>query len=76
MFLRAKGLDSPGAELENVLMLETLEDANRIHNACLGCRAVIVGTSFVGKNNSTSSFCFKADTSLRVPIQVPVSYLL
>uniref|UniRef100_A0A8B9H1I4 Apoptosis inducing factor mitochondria associated 5 n=1 Tax=Astyanax mexicanus TaxID=7994 RepID=A0A8B9H1I4_ASTMX len=45
---RAKGLDSPGVELENVLMLETPEDANRIHNACIGCRTVLVGTSFVG----------------------------
>ncbi|XP_072518265.1 apoptosis-inducing factor 3 [Salminus brasiliensis] len=45
---RAKELDSPGTELENVLMLETPEDANRIHNACIGCRTVLVGTSFVG----------------------------
>uniref|UniRef100_A0A3B4CCS6 Apoptosis inducing factor mitochondria associated 5 n=1 Tax=Pygocentrus nattereri TaxID=42514 RepID=A0A3B4CCS6_PYGNA len=45
---RAKELDSPGAELKNVLMLETPEDANHIHNACIGCRTVIVGTSFVG----------------------------
>ncbi|XP_066501400.1 apoptosis-inducing factor 3 [Hoplias malabaricus] len=45
---RAKELESPGAELKNVLMLETPEDANRIHNACMGCRTVIVGTSFVG----------------------------
>ncbi|KAL7853619.1 hypothetical protein AOLI_G00204630 [Acnodon oligacanthus] len=45
---RAKELDSPGADLKNVLMLETPEDANHIHNACIGCRTVIVGTSFVG----------------------------
>ncbi|XP_051956695.1 apoptosis-inducing factor 3 [Xyrauchen texanus] len=45
---RAKCLDCPGADLENVLMLETPEDARRIHYACMGCRTVFVGTSFVG----------------------------
>ncbi|XP_051536984.1 apoptosis-inducing factor 3 isoform X1 [Myxocyprinus asiaticus] len=45
---RAKSLDCPGADLENVLMLETPEDARSIHYACMGCRTVFVGTSFVG----------------------------
>ncbi|XP_034744994.1 apoptosis-inducing factor 3 [Etheostoma cragini] len=45
---RAKGLDVPGMKLENVLMLETPEDARQIHKACLGCNVVLVGTSFVG----------------------------
>uniref|UniRef100_A0A9J8B1T6 Apoptosis inducing factor mitochondria associated 5 n=1 Tax=Cyprinus carpio carpio TaxID=630221 RepID=A0A9J8B1T6_CYPCA len=45
---RAKSLDCPGADLENVLMLETPEDARCIHYACMGCRTVVVGTSFVG----------------------------
>ncbi|XP_029923933.1 apoptosis-inducing factor 3 [Myripristis murdjan] len=45
---RAKGLDMPGMELGNVKMLETPEDARQIHAACVGCRIVIVGTSFVG----------------------------
>ncbi|XP_073727218.1 apoptosis-inducing factor 3 [Misgurnus anguillicaudatus] len=45
---RAKCLDCPGADLENVFMLETPEDARSIHYACIGCRTVIVGTSFVG----------------------------
>ncbi|KAA0720330.1 hypothetical protein E1301_Tti012364 [Triplophysa tibetana] len=45
---RAKCLDCPGADLGNVLMLETPDDARRIHYACMGSRTVIVGTSFVG----------------------------
>ncbi|XP_016353548.1 apoptosis-inducing factor 3-like [Sinocyclocheilus anshuiensis] len=45
---RAKSLDCPGVDLENVLMLETAEDARCIHYACVGCRTVVVGTSFVG----------------------------
>ncbi|XP_016374062.1 apoptosis-inducing factor 3-like [Sinocyclocheilus rhinocerous] len=45
---RAKSLDCPGVDLENVLMLETPEDARCIHYACMGCRTVVVGTSFVG----------------------------
>ncbi|TNN66425.1 Apoptosis-inducing factor 3 [Liparis tanakae] len=45
---RARGLDVPGMKLDNVWMLETPEDARRIHTACLGCSVVLVGTSFVG----------------------------
>ncbi|XP_069575589.1 apoptosis-inducing factor 3 [Brachyistius frenatus] len=45
---RAKGLNVPGMKLENVMMLETPEDARKIHAACLGCNVVLVGTSFVG----------------------------
>ncbi|XP_029614443.1 apoptosis-inducing factor 3-like [Salmo trutta] len=45
---RAKGLECPGKDLENVKMLETPEDARQIHVACIGCHIVIVGTSFVG----------------------------
>jgi len=29
-------------------MLETPEDARSIHYTCMGCRAVVVGTSFIG----------------------------
>uniref|UniRef100_A0A671RGP5 Apoptosis inducing factor mitochondria associated 5 n=1 Tax=Sinocyclocheilus anshuiensis TaxID=1608454 RepID=A0A671RGP5_9TELE len=43
----SKSLDCPGVDLENVLMLETAEDARCIHYACVGCRTVVVGTSFV-----------------------------
>ncbi|KAM9847302.1 apoptosis-inducing factor 3, partial [Aulostomus maculatus] len=45
---RAKGLDVPGMDLDNIKMLETPEDARQIHTACLGCHVVLVGTSFVG----------------------------
>uniref|UniRef100_A0A3B4ZUP8 Apoptosis-inducing factor 3-like n=1 Tax=Stegastes partitus TaxID=144197 RepID=A0A3B4ZUP8_9TELE len=43
----AKGLDVPGMKLDNVMMLETPEDARHIHAACLGSNVVLVGTSFV-----------------------------
>ncbi|XP_036392408.1 apoptosis inducing factor mitochondria associated 4 [Megalops cyprinoides] len=45
---RARALNCPGATLENVRLLQTPEDALRIHQACKGHRAVIVGTSFIG----------------------------
>ncbi|KAM6986119.1 apoptosis-inducing factor 3-like [Aplochiton taeniatus] len=45
---RAKVLDVPGCDLDNVKLLETPEDARQIHSACVGRRIVIVGTSFVG----------------------------
>lgn len=48
LFFRAKGLDCPGSDLENILMLETPEDARRIHYSCINNRIVVVGTSFVG----------------------------
>uniref|UniRef100_A0A8C5N899 Apoptosis-inducing factor 3-like n=1 Tax=Gouania willdenowi TaxID=441366 RepID=A0A8C5N899_GOUWI len=44
----SKGLDVPGRKLKNVMMLETPEDARRIHSACVGANVVVVGTSFVG----------------------------
>ncbi|TWW75062.1 apoptosis-inducing factor 3 [Takifugu flavidus] len=45
---RAKGLNVPGINLDNVKMLETPEDARQIHEACMGSKVVLVGTSFVG----------------------------
>ncbi|XP_036381368.1 apoptosis-inducing factor 3-like [Megalops cyprinoides] len=45
---RAKELDCSGADLENLWMLETPQDARNIHYSCIGRRTVIVGTSFIG----------------------------
>ncbi|TKS82803.1 Apoptosis-inducing factor 3 [Collichthys lucidus] len=45
---RAKPLDVPGMNLDNVKMLETPEDARKIHEACIGTNVALVGTSFVG----------------------------
>ncbi|XP_063058475.1 apoptosis-inducing factor 3 [Engraulis encrasicolus] len=45
---RAKPLDIPGADLEDVMMLEVPADAQRVHYACFKRRIVLVGTSFVG----------------------------
>lgn len=48
MHFRAKSLNVPGMNLDNVKMLETPEDARQIHEACMGSKVVLVGTSFVG----------------------------
>lgn len=39
----------PGADLENVRLLEYFNDAQNIHNLCVGKKAVVVGTSFIGE---------------------------
>ncbi|XP_029375611.1 apoptosis-inducing factor 3-like [Echeneis naucrates] len=61
---RAKGLDVPGRKLDNVMMLETPEDARQIHAACLGCNVVLVGTSFVGME--VASYLIDKASSLTV----------
>ncbi|KAJ7996118.1 hypothetical protein DPEC_G00233760 [Dallia pectoralis] len=61
---RAKGLECPGKDLENVLMLETPEDARKIHAACMGARIIIVGTSFVGME--VASYMLDKATSITV----------
>lgn len=48
LYFRARGLNVPGMNLDNVKMLETPEDAREIHEKCIGSKVVLVGTSFVG----------------------------
>lgn len=48
VLLRARPMACPGAELENVRLLENFSDAQNIHNLCVGKKAVVVGTSFIG----------------------------
>lgn len=50
--LRARPLQCPGAELENVKMLQSYKDATEIHHMSAGNKAVIVGTSFIGIQKS------------------------
>ncbi|XP_012680667.2 apoptosis inducing factor mitochondria associated 4 [Clupea harengus] len=45
---RARPMACPGADLENVRLLESFQDAQDIHNLCAGKKAVVVGTSFIG----------------------------
>jgi len=46
---RPRRLNVPGADLEGVFVLRTLDDADRIHAAVAGAsRAVVVGASFIG----------------------------
>ncbi|TRY92537.1 hypothetical protein DNTS_024544 [Danionella cerebrum] len=45
---RARPLQCPGADLENVKFLENYKDAADIHQKSAGSRVVIVGTSFIG----------------------------
>ena len=42
-------LDLPGSDLENVCVLRTSEDANKIAEESVGKNVVIIGTSFIGK---------------------------
>lgn len=58
MHFRAKSLNVPGMNLDNVKMLETPEDARQIHEACMGSKVVLVGTSFVGTVVSVQHLCF------------------
>ncbi|XP_067864314.1 apoptosis inducing factor mitochondria associated 4 [Heptranchias perlo] len=41
-------LNCPGADLENVCLLRTPEDANKIHELSINKEVVIVGSSFIG----------------------------
>ncbi|XP_069040490.1 apoptosis inducing factor mitochondria associated 4 isoform X2 [Lepisosteus oculatus] len=45
---RARILHCPGADLDNVRLLQTPDDATKIHQEALGKNTVILGTSFIG----------------------------
>ncbi|KAM9359787.1 apoptosis-inducing factor 3-like [Symphorus nematophorus] len=45
---RALPLTCPGNDLKGVKLLQTHEDAREIHNSCLGQKAVVIGSSFIG----------------------------
>lgn len=45
---RARPLTCPGSDLRGVKLLQCYDDAKEIHDSCLGKRAVVIGTSFVG----------------------------
>ncbi|XP_029026334.1 apoptosis inducing factor mitochondria associated 4 isoform X2 [Betta splendens] len=45
---RARPLSCPGADLTGVKLLQGYEDAREIHSSCLGKKAVVIGTSFIG----------------------------
>ncbi|XP_068615657.1 apoptosis-inducing factor 3-like [Brachionichthys hirsutus] len=45
---RARPLSCPGWNLEGVKQLQNHQDAKEIHTSCLGQKAVVVGTSFIG----------------------------
>lgn len=53
---RARPLQCPGAELENVKLLQNYKDATEIQQISSGKRAVIVGTSFIGIQKANKSF--------------------
>uniref|UniRef100_A0A8B9GWH6 Apoptosis inducing factor mitochondria associated 4 n=1 Tax=Astyanax mexicanus TaxID=7994 RepID=A0A8B9GWH6_ASTMX len=48
LFCRARALQVPGAEMENVKLLESYKDAAGIYQMSVGNKVVIVGTSFIG----------------------------
>uniref|UniRef100_A0AAY4D0X3 Rieske domain-containing protein n=1 Tax=Denticeps clupeoides TaxID=299321 RepID=A0AAY4D0X3_9TELE len=48
LLLRARAMQCPGAELENVKVLQSFRDAKEIHRLAVGKKVVVVGTSFIG----------------------------
>ncbi|KAL7831864.1 hypothetical protein AOLI_G00294120 [Acnodon oligacanthus] len=44
----ARAMQCPGAEMENVKLLESYKDAAGIYQMSMGKKAVIIGTSFIG----------------------------
>ena len=52
---RARTLQVPGAELDGVLYLRTLDDSRRIRDrAAAGSRAVVIGAGFIGMEAASS----------------------
>ncbi|XP_026853593.2 apoptosis inducing factor mitochondria associated 4 [Electrophorus electricus] len=45
---RARAMQCPGAELENIKVLQNYRDASGIYRLSVGNKAVIIGTSFIG----------------------------
>ncbi|XP_019944120.2 apoptosis inducing factor mitochondria associated 4 [Paralichthys olivaceus] len=45
---RARPLSCPGWDLQGVKLLQNHEDAKEIHSSCLGRKAVVIGSSFIG----------------------------
>ncbi|MCJ8740078.1 hypothetical protein PDJAM_G00054840 [Pangasius djambal] len=45
---RARSMQCPGAEMENVKLLQSYKDAAEIYQMSVGNRVVIIGTSFIG----------------------------
>lgn len=41
-------MQCPGAEMENVKLLQSYKDAAEIYQMSVGNRVVIIGTSFIG----------------------------
>lgn len=52
-FVRPRQLPIPGADYDNVCLLRTPDDANKIAEAAKGKKVVIIGSSFIGMYYST-----------------------
>jgi NAD(P)H-nitrite reductase large subunit len=52
-FSRPRQLPIPGADFDNVCLLRTPDDANKIAEAAKGKKVVIIGSSFIGMYYST-----------------------
>ena len=53
IFFRPRQLPIPGADFDNVCLLRTPDDANKIAEAAKGKKVVIIGSSFIGMYYST-----------------------
>ncbi|XP_061637455.1 apoptosis inducing factor mitochondria associated 4 isoform X1 [Phyllopteryx taeniolatus] len=61
---RAKPLSCPGSDLTGVKLLQRYEDAKDIDASCLGRKAVVVGTSFIGME--VASYLVKKASSVSI----------
>lgn len=66
---RARPLQCPGAEMENVKLLQNYKDATEIHQISSGKRAIIVGTSFIGIQKTNVKF-FYTHSSVKLCILI------
>ncbi|MGH2708276.1 MAG: NAD(P)/FAD-dependent oxidoreductase, partial [Actinomycetota bacterium] len=70
---RNRRLSVPGAELEGVLDLRTLADADRIRSAAAtGGPAVLVGMGFIGAEVTASLRALRVDVTVVEPFEAPM----
>jgi 3-phenylpropionate/trans-cinnamate dioxygenase ferredoxin reductase component len=74
---RNRTLSSPGADLENVLSLRSIDDSNRIREAAKGARtAVVVGMGFIGAECAASLRALGVEVTAVEPAPTPLFRVL
>lgn len=74
---RNRKLSSPGADLDGVLSLRTIEDSDRIRTAAQGARtAVVVGMGFIGAEVTASLRALGVEVTAVEPMPTPLFRVL